>query len=100
MLISRKMIGLRFLVRICTDLGMTSEGKEYETKLDKLDVGNSFMKSDLTMDYTNPSKKSTDQPVLPPSFQNIRIPVKQVTPAAYKMDNDLFHENIHDILPE
>ena len=86
------------MVRICTDLGMTNESKDYEANLDKLDAGNEFARGDFMGSLGD--KKLHDQPIHPPTFQNIKIPSKQVTPAPFRLDNDFFHENVHDILPD
>ncbi|KAJ3304292.1 Intraflagellar transport protein 88 [Kappamyces sp. JEL0829] len=85
---------LRFLVRISADLGM-ADIKEYQAKLSRLDTSFPATGSDFMTAERQPSEE-----VLRPSFHNIKLATKQVSPAAFKNDQDLFHEDVNGILPE
>jgi hypothetical protein len=93
------------LVRICTDMGL-EEAKEYKHKLSRLDSNFTSNSGELGPDFSNTGAEGP----LPPSLQTIRLPTKQgiasillnvlVNQAAFKVDQDLFHEDVNGILPE
>lgn len=64
-------LGLRFLVKICSDLGI-AELKDYQAKLSKVETG-----AEMIDFFGNDNKKIFDEPIVVPNFQNIKIATKQ-----------------------